>query len=198
MWGVLDETHSVEQEWPDLIAKAAQGDQAAFSRLYDESSPRIYGLVLRIVSDPQVAEEVTMDVYTQVWKQAKNYNSERGTPMGWLITLARTRSIDRIRSGRLERASVTQMDDALPVASDDLTPEEQSAGRERRAIVQKALGCLSAEQREALLLAYFGGYSQSEISEQLGLPLGTVKTRMRLGMMKLRDLLAPYGEGLLV
>lgn len=198
MWGVLDEAHSVEREWPTLIAKAAQGDQAAFSRLYDESSPQIYGLVLRIVTDPHLAEEVTMDVYTQVWKQAKNYNPERGTPMGWLITLARTRSIDRIRSGRLERASVTQMDDALPIASDDLTPEEQSAGRQRRAIVQKALGCLSVEQREALLLAYFGGYSQSEISEKLGLPLGTVKTRMRLGMMKLRDLLAPYGEGLLV
>ena len=185
-----------EREWPDLIAKTARGDQEAFSRLYDQSSPYIYGLILRVVNQPQIAEEVTMDVYVQVWKQAKSYNVNRGTPMGWLITLARSRAIDRLRSGRLERANVTSIEEVGGLASADANPEDQSSGKQRAEIVRNALTSLPREQRESLMLAYFGGYSQSEISEQLGIPLGTVKTRIRLGMMRLRDALAPYGEGL--
>lgn len=197
MWGVLDHTQTPEQEWPALIAQTAAGDQAAFSRLYDQSSPQIYGLVLRIVGHPQTAEEVTLDVYTQVWKHAQSYDRQRGTPMAWLITLARTRAIDRLRAARSDRGA-TSLEEAAWIPWDGADPEEESAGLQRQAIVQQALTRLSEEQREALLLAYFGGYSQSEISEKLGIPLGTVKTRMRLGMMKLRDLLAPYGEELLV
>lgn len=195
MWGVLDETRTPEQEWPALIALTAQGDQSAFSRLYDQSSPQIYGLVLRILGQPAMAEDVTLEVYTQVWKHAHSYDRQRGTPMAWLITLARTRAIDRLRATRAERASVS-LDEAAWIPSDDASPEERSSARQREAIVQTALAQLSAEQRDALLLGYFGGYSQSEIAARLNLPLGTVKTRMRLGLMKLRDLLAPYAEGL--
>lgn len=187
-----------EREWPDLIAKTARGDQEAFSRLYDQSSPQIYGLILRVVNEPQIAEEVTMDVYVQVWKQAQSYNVNRGTPMGWLVTLARSRAIDRLRSGRLERAHVTGIEEVGRLASDEANPEDQSSGRQRAEIVRNALASLPYEQRESLMLAYFGGYSQSEISEHLGIPLGTVKTRIRLGMIRLRDALAPYGEGLIV
>lgn len=197
MWSVLDHTTLAEQEWPSLIALTAQGDQSAFSRLYDQSSPQIYGLILRIIGHPQTAEEVTLDVYTQVWKHAQSYDRQRGTPMAWLITLARTRAIDRLRATRAERHD-TSLDDAAWIPWDGATPEDESATQQRQGIVQRALAKLSPEQREALLMAYFGGYSQSEIAEQLKLPLGTVKTRMRLGMLKLRDLLAPYGEGLLV
>lgn len=195
MWDVLDETRTPEQEWPALIALTAQGDQSAFSRLYDQSSPQIYGLVLRILGQPAMAEDVTLEVYTQVWKHAHSYDRQRGTPMAWLITLARTRAIDRLRATRAERASVS-LDEAAWIPSDDASPEERSSARQREEIVQTALAQLSAEQRDALLLGYFGGYSQSEIAARLNLPLGTVKTRMRLGLMKLRDLLAPYAEGL--
>lgn len=195
MWGVLDETRTPEQEWPALIALTAQGDQSAFSRLYDQSSPQIYGLVLRILGQPAMAEDVTLEVYTQVWKHAHSYDRQRGTPIAWLITLARTRAIDRLRATRAERASVS-LDEAAWIPSDDASPEERSSARQREEIVQTALAQLSAEQRDALLLGYFGGYSQSEIAARLNLPLGTVKTRMRLGLMKLRDLLAPYAEGL--
>lgn len=195
MWGVLDETRTPEQEWPALIALTAQGDQSAFSRLYDQSSPQIYGLVLRILGQPAMAEDVTLEVYTQVWKHAHSYDRQRGTPMAWLITLARTRAIDRLRATRAERASVS-LEEAAWIPSDDASPEERSSARQREAIVQTALAQLSTEQRDALLLGYFGGYSQSEIATRLNLPLGTVKTRMRLGLMKLRDLLAPYAEGL--
>src|SRR5262245_4702225 len=192
-----DIVHASEQEWPDLIAKTAQGDQEAFSRLYDQSSPHIYGLILRMLQYPQAAEEVMMDVYVQVWKQAHSYTIQRGTPMGWLVTLARSRAIDRLRSGKLERANVTNIEEIGRLASGGATPEDYSSGRQRAEIVRKALASLPSEQRESLMLAYFGGYSQSEIAEQLGLPLGTVKTRIRIGMMKLRDILAPYREGLI-
>src|SRR5262245_20756227 len=185
-----------EREWPDLIAKTARGDQEAFSRLYDQSSPHIYGLILRVVNQPQIAEEVTMDVYVQVWKQAQTYNLNRGTPMGWLVTLARSRAIDRLRSGRLERTHVTSIGEIGGLVSAEAHPEDQSSGRQRAEIVRTALPTLSDEQRESLMLAYFGGYSQSEISAQLGIPLGTVKTRIRMGMIRLRDALAPHGEGL--
>jgi RNA polymerase sigma-70 factor, ECF subfamily len=135
-----------------------------------------------------------MDVYAQVWKQAQRYDVNRGTPMGWLVAIARTRAIDQLRSGKLKRTSMTGMEDIARVASDRATPEEQSSARQRAEIVREALASLPFEQRQSLILAYFDGYSQSEISAKLGLPLGTIKTRIRLGMMKLRDVLAPYAE----
>ncbi|MFO0774680.1 MAG: sigma-70 family RNA polymerase sigma factor [Nitrospiraceae bacterium] len=197
MWGLVDETQTQEREWPTLIAQIALGDQGAFSRLYDQSSPQIYGLVLKIVQHHQTAEDVTLDVYTQVWKHAQSYDRQRGTPMAWLITLARTRAIDRLRATRMERVTES-LDDAVWLPWDGASPEDESVASQRQTIVARALEHLSAEQREALTLAYFGGYSQTEIAEKLRLPLGTVKTRMRLGMLKLRDLLAPYEEGLLI
>jgi RNA polymerase sigma-70 factor (ECF subfamily) len=196
MVGVLAERSAEEQEWIGLIARTAQGDQTAFSTLYDQSSPQVYGLILRIVGNTHTAEEVMLDVFTQVWKQAHTYDRQRGTAAGWLLTLARTRAIDRLRAGRTERATLAPMEEAEWLPSDQATPETQSVEGQRRRIVQQALEALSSEQRQPILLAYFGGYSQSEIAEQLRIPLGTIKTRMRLGMIKLRDLLAPYGEGL--
>ncbi|MGE3153856.1 MAG: sigma-70 family RNA polymerase sigma factor [Nitrospiraceae bacterium] len=196
MVGVLAEQSAKEQEWIGLIAKTAQGDQTAFGVLYDQSSPQVYGLILRLVGNTHTAEEVMLDVFTQVWKQAHTYDRQRGTAGGWLMTLARTRAIDRIRAGRTERATFTRMEEAEWLPSNQATPEAQSAEEQQRRIVQQALKALSSEQRQPILMAYFGGYSQSEIAERLGIPLGTIKTRMRLGMIKLRDLLAPYGKGL--
>jgi RNA polymerase sigma-70 factor (ECF subfamily) len=197
MVGVLAEQSAQEQEWIGLIAKTAQGDQAAFGALYDQSSPQVYGLILRIVANTHTAEEVMLDVFTQVWKQAHTYDRQRGTAAGWLMTLARTRAIDRIRAGRTEHATFAPMEEAEWLPSNQATPETQSSQGEQRRIVLRALEALSAEQRQPILMAYFGGYTQSEIAERLGIPLGTIKTRMRLGMIKLRDLLAPLEEGLM-
>lgn len=192
----LDTTLQIrDQEWRQLIARTAQGDQAAFAVLYDRTSPQVYGLVLRILGNREAAEEVTLDVYTQIWRQACAYDETRGTPGGWVMTLARTRAIDRYRAGATERGRFASLDAVELFASTGDTPEEDVAGQERRRYVQRALALLTVEQRQAIALAYFGGLSQSEIADQLKLPLGTVKTRMRLGMIKLREALAPYEEG---
>ena len=185
-----------EQEWAHLIALTAAGDQTALATLYDRTSPQVFGLILKILNNREAAEEVTLDVYTQVWRQAHAYDRTRGAPGAWLMMLARTRAIDRFRSGEAERSRIASLDAATLFASDEETPEQEVEGQERRRYVQQALAVLTAEQRQAVALAYFYGLSQSEIAEKLQLPLGTVKTRIRLGMIKLREALAPYESGL--
>jgi RNA polymerase sigma-70 factor (ECF subfamily) len=193
----LDTTRSThEQEWGLLIAQTAQGDQAALATLYDRTSPQVYGLILKILDNREAAEEVTLDVYTQVWRQAHTYDETRGSPGGWLMTLARTRAIDRYRAGSAERGRIESLDEVELFVSEGETPEQDLEGQERRRYVQQALALLTEEQRKVIALAYFYGLSQSEISDKLNVPLGTVKTRMRLGMIKLREMLAPYQEGL--
>lgn len=187
---------SQDQEWAQLIALTAQGDQAALATLYDRTSAQVFGLILKILMNREAAEEVTLDVYTQVWRQAHTYDRTRGAPGAWLMMLARTRAIDRFRAGAIEHARTESLDAAHLFASDDETPEQDVEGKERRRYVQQALTKLAEEQRQAIALAYFYGLSQSEIAEKLQLPLGTVKTRIRLGMMKLREALAPYEAGL--
>ena len=186
-----------EQEWAALLARIAVGDQSALAELYDASSAKVFGLAMRILGDHAAAEETTLDVYTQVWRRISTYEAERGTPGSWLMTLAKHRAIDRFRSSYLERGRQVPLDQAEELPGDGATPEQYSAGLERQRLVQQALASLSVEQRQAIGLAYYWGMSQSEIAEQLKLPLGTVKTRMRLGMIKLREVLAPHGEGLL-
>ena len=184
-----------EQEWTGLLARIAAGDQPALAEFYDASSAKVFGLVMKILADRTVAEEVTMDVYTQVWRRASTYDTERGTPGSWLMMLAKTRAIDRFRSSYLERGRQVPLDQAAELPGDRATPEQYSAGLERQRLVQEAMASLSAEQRQAIALAYYWGLSQSEIADRLQLPLGTVKTRMRLGMIRLREVLAPHGEG---
>jgi RNA polymerase sigma-70 factor (ECF subfamily) len=185
-----------DEEWANLIALTAQGDQAALAALYDRTSPQVFGLALKILKNREAAEEVTLDVYTQVWRQAHTYDQTRGAPGAWLMMLARTRAIDRFRAGAAEYGRLEPLDAAELFASDGDTPEQDMAGQERRRFVRQALATLTDEQRGAIALAYFYGLSQSEIAEHLRLPLGTVKTRIRLDMIKLREALAPYEEGL--
>ncbi len=186
-----------EQEWAGLLARIAVGDQSALSELYDASSAKVFGLAMKILGDRAAAEETTLDVYTQVWRRISTYDAKRGTPGSWLMTLAKHRAIDRFRSSYLERGRQVPLDQAAELPGQEDTPEQYSAGLERQRLVQDALATLSVEQRQAIALAYYWGLSQSEIADQLKLPLGTVKTRMRLGMIRLREALAPYGEGLL-
>lgn len=184
------------QEVAALIGRTAAGDQQAVSELYDATSRMVYGLILRILGDEAVAEEVLLDVYMQVWRQANHYDAGRGSPLAWLATIARSRAIDRLRAGRQHWQRTSSLETVSQQSTGE-SLEEAAYVTELRGIVREALGTLSAEQREALELAYYGGMSHSEIAERLGQPLGTIKTRIRLGMMKLRERLKPeYARGL--
>ncbi len=181
---------SREPDWTHLIHQVAQGDQEALGTLYDVSSSLVYSLAMRIVGNAATAEEVTLDVYTQIWRQAKSFDGRRGGPSAWLLVLTRSRSIDRLRSGAQERQRRSYQDtDYQP--DPNASPEASTVVTEQRHLVQTAMAALPSEQREVLELAYFSGLSHSHIADQLGLPAGTVKTRIRLGMAKLRDALKP-------
>ncbi len=189
------EFNARDQDWAALINRVASGDQSALTTLYDSTSRLVFGLVLRVVTDRSSAEEVLLDVYTQVWRQASTYDSKRGAPLAWLLTIARTRGIDKLRSGKNEHQRKESLDAIGEVSSNTAGPEADTVTSERRQLVRSALEKLSAEQREVIELAYYSGLSHSEIALRLGQPLGTVKTRTRLGMMKLRDMLRPTMEG---
>ncbi|HEY7910550.1 MAG TPA: sigma-70 family RNA polymerase sigma factor [Blastocatellia bacterium] len=179
----------------ELIRRVAEGDQSALTRLYDNTSRLVFGLILRIVGDRSTAEEVLLDVYTQVWRQAATYDVKRGAPIAWLLTISRSRAIDRVRSGKFDSQNRESLDSIGELSSATSNPEDQSVLSERQRLVRAALDTLSPEQREVIELAYFSGLSHSEIALRLGQPLGTVKTRTRLGMIKLRDALKPVLGG---
>jgi RNA polymerase sigma-70 factor, ECF subfamily len=130
-----------QQEWGELIARTAQGDHAALALLYDRTSPWVYGMAMKILGDCGAAEEVTLEVYTQIWRQASLYDAQRGTPAGWLTTLARTRAIDRFRADYLEKGRRTPLDTAADLPSNDNDPEQDTMGRERRRVSKPRLPC---------------------------------------------------------
>lgn len=180
-----------DQELISVVQRIAKGDQAALAALYDSTNRLAYGLILRVLGDASSAEEVLLDVYTQIWRQAANYDIGRGSPLAWLMTIARTRAIDRLRSGWQDRQRKEPLDLLNDKETGAASPEEATVASERQKFVRQALSSLSPEQREVIELAYYAGLSHSEIATKLNQPLGTVKTRTRLGMMKLREALAP-------
>ena len=180
-----------DQELITLVERIAQADQAALATLYDSTSRLVYGLILRVLNDPGAAEEVVLDVYTQAWRQASSYETGRGSPLAWLTTIARSRAIDRLRSGWQTQHRQESLDQVTDRETVTINPEDATAMSERQRIVRQALAQLSPEQREVIELAYYSGLSHSEIAAKLSQPLGTVKTRTRLGMMKLREALGP-------
>jgi RNA polymerase sigma-70 factor (ECF subfamily) len=177
---------NADQELTRLIRAAAEGDQIAFGEFYNLTNRSVFGLSLRILGDQGAAEEVTLDVYLQVWKQAKSYNPDRGRPTSWLMMMARSRAIDRIRGSKYVKHETETLDNAATFAENAEDPEEESLFAERRRIVRAALKTLPPEQRQVIEAAFFSGLSQSELAARLGVPLGTVKTRMRSGMIRLR------------
>ena len=189
------ESQMRDQDWVALIKRVADGDQYALNTLYDATNRLVFGLVLRILNDRSTAEEVILDVYTQVWRQAALYDRSRGAPLAWIVTIARSRAIDRLRSGRLEQQSKEPLDAVAEIRATTISPEESTFSSERQRLIRSALDALSPEQREVIELAYYSGLSHTEIAAKLGQPLGTVKTRTRLGMMKLRESLRPLMEG---
>jgi RNA polymerase sigma-70 factor (ECF subfamily) len=172
--------------WAWHVGRAAAGDADALAQLYDGTVALVYGLALRILRDRGGAEEITEDVYMQVWRQAARYDATRGSVARWLLTLTRSRAIDRLRGAASQRERHTPLDEAAEVHDTAPGPEHEATEGERRNLVRAALARLSVEQREAIELAYFRGMSHSEIATRLGAPLGTVKTRIRLAMDRLR------------
>ena len=183
-----DRTSASRPTIDELLALVGRGDRVAFGALYEETAPRLFGLIRRLVVDPAQAEEVTQDVYLELWQSAARFDATKGNALSWMFTLAHRRAVDRIRSAQASRdrdlrIGVRDLD--VPV---DTVAEaaETSVEHER---VQGALGELSDLQRECVALAYYGGLTQSEIAERLQVPLGTVKTRLRDGMIRLRTAL---------
>ena len=169
-----------------LVEQAAGGDREALSALYEETSARVFGLASRILRDQSAAEDVVIDVYMQLHRGTARYDAVRGHPLAWLMMLTRSRAIDRLRADASRRRFETPAEVATLPASLESGPEEWTEAGQLRRAVSRALGKLSPEQRQLISLAYYGGFSQSEIAEKLGLPLGTVKTRIRAGMSVLR------------
>ncbi len=155
----------------------------------------MFGLAQRVLGDRNAAEEATLDVYLQVWRQAGNYDSGRGNPLSWLCTLARSRAIDQLRASTRRKRLDSVAPGDLGAHSNSHDPEQSLLLSERGLRVREAIGQLSPEQSEVIHIAYFSGLTHSEIADRLGQPLGTVKTRIRHGMMRLRELLLDEGGG---
>ncbi|MEO5834057.1 MAG: ECF RNA polymerase sigma factor SigK [Nakamurella sp.] len=172
----------------ELLVAVALGDQQAFAQLYDLMSSRVYGLVRRVLRDPAQAEEVGQEVMLEIWRRASRFDRSRGSALSWVMTMAHSRAVDRVRS---EQSSTDR----------DLKYATQSVQREvdvvvdavetslERKQVQRCLSGLTPLQRESINLAYYSGYTQAEVSAALKVPLGTIKTRLRDGLIRLRDCL---------
>lgn len=180
-----------------LLDRVAGRDASALTALYDRFAPALYAVAFRIAGERSDAEEIVLDTFTQAWREADRFRAERGSVMGWLTMICRSRALDLVRGrgrrARLGPAAAAAEPEAAPAmgrgAPESHATVEQA---ERQVAVTQALGALPAPQREAIELAYYEGLSHSEIAERLGEPLGTVKTRVRLAMQKLRELLRPF------
>ena len=170
----------------------AAKDEAALALLYDRYRVILFGLLMRILNSREEAEDVLQEVFLQVWRKAGDFDEERGRPFTWLVTLGRSRGIDRLRTlsarERVAEAGAREVSEEFSDAATDAFKSEQ------RGLITNALAQLPDDQKRPIMLAYFEGLSQSEIATRLGAPLGTVKTRMRTGLMKLRELLAGKAE----
>jgi RNA polymerase sigma-70 factor (ECF subfamily) len=174
---------------PALIARIAAGDRDAFSRFYDLAAPMAFGLIRRVLREPEAAAEVLQEVFWQIWQEAPQYDPKRGSPEAWLVMRAKTRAIDRLRSmRRRDRTFVAPVDEAIARA-EGAQAENPAVVAEDRGLVRTALAQLPEPQRRVIELAFFEGLTQSEIATRLGEPLGTVKTRARLGLERPRGAL---------
>lgn len=180
---------SRDQEWAGYVRRIAGGDDTALASLYDETSTLLYSIAVRILGNPADAEEVTLDVYTQIWNKAGSFDASRGSASAWIVMLARSRALDRLRSRAVQKRREEPLPEFLQdtLASPAVEPSEYP-DIDRRTL-HAALEKLSPEQRQVIELAFFSGFTQSELAKHLALPLGTVKTRVRLAMLKLRKAL---------
>ncbi|MEV4416813.1 ECF RNA polymerase sigma factor SigK [Catellatospora sp. NPDC049609] len=171
-----------------LLRAVARGDEAAFTRLYDLVAPRVYGLARRVLRDPAQAEEVAQEALLEVWRTATRFDPARGSATAWIFTITHRRAVDRVRS---EQAALDRERRLAPEAAQTPADEvvEQATAQLQRQQVRRCLKTLTELQREAITLAYYGGYTYQQVAQLLGAGLPTVKTRMRDGLIRLRDCL---------
>jgi len=171
----------------DLMTRVAAGDDVAFAELYDQIVPSVYGIALRVVRDPAQSEEVTQEVFVELWRQAARFDGNRGAVRSWAVTIAHRRAVDRVRSEQARRDR--QLRDASMSMGEPTGPSDAVIDQLDRDEARHALTQLSGSQREALELAFFDGLTHVEIADRLGVALGTVKTRIRDGLIRLRGLM---------
>jgi len=169
-----------------LLERVSIGDQAAFSELYDEVSPRVFGLVKRLLVDHSQSEEVTQEIFLEIWQSASRFDPNKGGASTWILTMAHRRAVDRVRASQSSRdrdirIGIRDRDSEYDHVSESV---EVKFEHER---VERAMERLTELQRQAITLSYYGGYTNSEVSEMLSVPIGTIKTRIRDGMIRLRD-----------
>lgn len=180
--------------------RLAGRDLSAFEALYDRYADLVFSVALRVVADPHVAEDVTQDVFLRVWRRPEHFDIRRGKFVTWLLSVTRNRSIDERRSysRRLRHEAISaaeEENDTLPTTDRTDDPAQMTVLADERIAVRRAMQILPPEQRLAIQLAYFGGLTQQEVANKLGQPLGTVKTRIRLGMQKMRGALEQHRAG---
>ncbi|TDW29555.1 RNA polymerase ECF family sigma subunit [Cryobacterium psychrophilum] len=182
----LDDSSADALSKEELLARAALGDELAFGELYDQIAPRVLGLVKRLLVDHAQSEEVTQEIFLEIWQTATRYEATRGGASTWIMTMAHRRAVDRIRSSQAgrDRDSKIGIRD-MAVAYDHVAESVEVRIEHER--VEKAMSRLTQLQRQAVSLAYYGGYTHSEVAGMLKIPLGTVKTRLRDGLIRLRE-----------
>ena len=171
-----------------LLGQAALGDQVAFAEFYDATSARAYGLALRVVRNPAHAEEVTQEAYLDAWRSSARYDAQRGSAAGWLLTIVHRKAVDRVRSVEAATARDETWNRETAPVDHDQTAESAHASLDATR-VRNAVATLTDAQRQAVELTYFGGYTHTEVATLLDVPLGTAKTRIRDGLIRLRDLM---------
>lgn len=172
----------------DLLRRCGRADEAAFAQLYDATAARVHGLAVRVVRDPAQAEEVTQEAFLDIWRTAGRYDPAKGSPLAWLLTITHRKAVDRVRAAEAAtRRDLTYHHQNQPVEHDSTAEAAQASLEAHR--VRGALAHLTEVQREAVTLAYLGGYTHTEVATMLDLPVGTAKTRIRDGLIRLRDAL---------
>jgi RNA polymerase sigma-70 factor (ECF subfamily) len=181
-----------EEEWVALVRAVAASDQSALHALYDRAHRAVFTLVMRITANRETAEEVTLDVFHDVWRHASRYREADGTVLGWIMNQARCRAIDRLRFEQRQKRVQPATGEPLPAAG-TANPDELLAFNEQRQVLRSALAGLTPEERNAIQAAFFSDLTYAEVAAELNQPLGTIKTRIRSGLHKLRQTLVERG-----